>query len=153
MTGGTSDLFNAVAIACGHDLKVSEFNDRLTLQKGCYILNSWGYGPKYPFNMYIRGPYSSELAGEYYKYGVITRGKTGVPEDALSKLAEIYSKGIGYAEAYATVLMIKTNSKGASSEDVLKRAMDLKPRLKAEVAEAAACLLGRDTSIPAVSFG
>ena len=141
MTGGTSDLFTAVAIACGHDLKVNEFNDRLTLQKGCYILNSWGYGPKYPFNMSIRGPYSSELAGEYYKHRVITRGKIDIPEDALSKLAEIYSKGIGYAEAYATVLMIKTNSKDSSSEEVLKRAMDLKPRLKVEVAEAAACLL------------
>jgi hypothetical protein len=92
--------------------------------------------------MYIRGPYSSELAGEYYKHRVITRGKTDIPEDALSKLAEIYSKGIGYAEAYATVLMIKINSKDSSSEEVLKRAMDLKPRLKVEVAEAAACILG-----------
>lgn len=149
MTGDTSDLLNAVAIACGRDLEVGEFDDRLTLQKGCYILNSWGYGPRYRFNMYIRGPYSSELAKEYYKYGTIARRETNVPEEALSRLAEIFSKGIGYAEAYATVLMIRSNSKDASKEDVLKRAMDLKPRLKAEVAEAAACLLSRSTSTPA----
>ena len=142
MTGNTSELFDAVAIACGRDLKVYEFDDRLILQKGCYILNSWGYGPRFRFNMYIRGPYSSELAKEYYKRDSITRGETCVPEEAISRLAEIFSKGIGYAEAYATVLMIRTNSKDASREDVLKRAMDLKPRLKDEVAEAAACLLG-----------
>ncbi len=152
MTGSISDLFNAVAIACGHDLKINEFNDRLTLQKGCYILNSWGYGPRYHFNMYIRGPYSSDLAKEYYKCDSIAGRETNVPEEALSRLTEIFSKGIGYAEAYATVLMIRSNSKDASKEDVLKRAMDLKPRLKAEVAKAAACLLNRNTSIPAVSF-
>jgi len=150
-TGDTSDLLTAVAIACGRDLKVGEFDDRLTLQKGCYILNSWGYGPRYHFNMYIRGPYSSVLAKEHYKYGTIAGRETDVPEEALSRLAEIFSKGIGYAEAYATVLMIRSNSKDASKEDVLKRAMDLKPRLKAEVAEAAACLLSRSTSIPAAS--
>ena len=142
MTGNTSELFDAVAIACGRDLKVDEFDDRLILQKGCYILNSWGYGPRFHFNMYIRGPYSNELAKEYYKRDSITRGETCVPEEAISRLAEIFSKGIGYAEAYATVLMIRTNSKDASREDVLKRAMDLKPCLKDEVAEAAACLLG-----------
>ena len=45
----------------------------------------------------------------------------------------------------------RINSKNSSKDDVLKRAIDLKPRLKAEVAEAAACLLSLSTSIPAVS--
>lgn len=66
MKGETLDLFKAVAAACGHDLKVNEFDDRLTLQRGCYILNSWGFGPFYYFDMYMRGPYSSNLAEEYY---------------------------------------------------------------------------------------
>lgn len=64
-----------------------------------------------------------------------------MPEDVLSKLAEIFSKGIRYAEAYATILMIRTDSKDASNENVLKRATGLKPRLKDEVMEAASCLL------------
>jgi len=120
---------------------ISRFDDRLTLQKGCYILNSWGFVPKYNFNMYVRGPYSSGLADEYYKYDSIKADVTDIPEDAIADLAEIYSKGIGYAEAYATVLMVKSNSKGSSNEDILKRALELKPRLKAEVSEAASCLL------------
>jgi len=137
----TLNLFKAVAVACGHDLMISRFDDRLTLQKGCYILNSWGFVPKYNFNMYVRGPYSSGLADEYYKYDSIKADVTDIPEDAIANLTEIYSKGIGYAEAYATVLMVKSNSKGSSNEDVLKRALELKPRLKTEVSEAASCLL------------
>lgn len=54
----------AVMRAVGHNLDVNDFNDRLTMQNGCYILNSWGFGPRYKYGLYIRGPYSRELADD-----------------------------------------------------------------------------------------
>lgn len=134
-------LIAAVERSVDHKLDVEVFNDRLTMQKGCYILNSWGYGPKYKFSLYIRGPYSRDLANDYYKIGKLDNTDTDVPEEAITRLKEIFDKGIGYAEAYATVLLVKNNSPGASYDSIYKRSLELKPNLTKEVEEASALLL------------
>lgn len=134
-------LLSAVSKAVGRDLNVSEFEDRLTLQKGCYILNSWGFGPMYKFSLYIRGPYSSDLADDYYEVGTVEAGCTDVPVEAIRELSNIFADGIRYAEAYSTVLLIKNNSPGASYSSIENRALELKPYLEAEVKRAAECLL------------
>lgn len=137
----TFDLLTAVADSCKHDLSVKGFDDRLIMQKGVYVLNSWGYGPVYCFNMYVHGPYSSSLADVYYHIGNVPMGRTNVPEDVVTKLTSLFDKGLQYIEAYATVLMIKNNSRGSTNEDILERALELKPHLKDHVQEAAGCLL------------
>ena len=134
-------LLSAVAKAAGRELKIDHFEDRLIMQKGCYILNSWGCGPKFRFNMYVRGPYSTTLADEYYSLGDVTPGVTDIPDVYVNDLSEILGKGLRYAEAYATVLMIKNNSPGGSYEGIMRRALDLKPHLKKEVEEASLSLL------------
>jgi uncharacterized protein YwgA len=63
---GADELISAVAKALGRKLSVTNFRDRLLMQKGCFILNEMGIGPIYSFRMYIRGPYSSDLADDYY---------------------------------------------------------------------------------------
>lgn len=141
MHSDSKNLIAAVSKAIGHDLDVDAFDDRLTLQKGCYILNSWGYGPRYNFGLYVRGPYSSDLADDYYEIKDLIPDSTTIPNETIDKLAEIFDKGLEYAEAYATVLLVKNNSPGAPSESIRKRAMELKPRLKKEVKEASKCLL------------
>ena len=134
-------LLAAVSKAVGHGLNVNDFDDRLTMQKGCYILNSWGFGPMYRFSLYIRGPYSSELADDYYSLGNDVGEITDVPDEAVERLSEIFGKGLGYAEAYATVLLVKNNSPGASYDSIHRRALELKPHLSNEVKEACASLL------------
>lgn len=134
-------LLAAVSKAVGHGLNVNDFDDRLTMQKGCYILNSWGFGPMYRFSLYIRGPYSSELADDYYSLGNDVGEITDVPDEAVERLSEIFGKGLGYAEAYATVLLVKNNSPGASYDSIHRRALELKPYLSNEVEEACASLL------------
>lgn len=134
-------LLTAVSKAVDHSLDVNDFNDRLTMQKGCYILNSWGFGPKYDFSLYIRGPYSRELADDYYGLSNDIGCDTDVPEDVVARLRNIFGKGIGYAEAYATVLLIMNNSPGASHESIHKRALEIKPYLEKEVEEACTSLL------------
>lgn len=134
-------LLAAVTRAVGHNLDVNDFNDRLTMQKGCYILNSWGFGPRYRYGLYIRGPYSRELADDYYDLGDSIGDETDVPEEAIIKLRNIFDKGLGYAEAFATVMLIIDNSPGASHEGIRRRALEIKPHLEREVEEACASLL------------
>ena len=101
-----SNLIVAVSKACGHFPDVEKFSDRLAMQKSCYILNSWGYEPIYRYSLYIRGPYSSELADDYYEMHGKVSGSTDVSESDLSRLKELYTKGLPYVEAYATVLLL-----------------------------------------------
>ena len=51
-----------MAKAIGGRIDPGDPEDRLTMQQGCYILNAWGYGPRYRYDLYIRGPYSRDLA-------------------------------------------------------------------------------------------
>ena len=44
-----------------------EFSDRLKMQKFVYLGESFGYDSGYNYNIYIHGPYSPELAEDYYK--------------------------------------------------------------------------------------
>ena len=136
-----SSLIIAVSEACGHFPDVEKFSDRLTMQKGCYILNSWGYEPIYKYSLYIRGPYSSELADDYYEMDGKVTGDTDVSESDLSRLKELYTKGLPYVEAYATVLLLKNSNPNVPSNKILDRALELKPHLENEVREACASLL------------
>lgn len=64
-----------------------------------------------------------------------------MPEEAIIKLRNIFDKGIGYAEAFATVMLIIDNSPGASYEGIRRRALEIKPHLEKEVEEACTSLL------------
>lgn len=138
------NLIYAVSKAVKHELDVEKFDDRLAMQKGCYILNDWGYGPRYKYRLYIRGPYSSELADDYYemskKNGNAPVSTTVSPDD-IDKLSRIFDKGLKFVEAYATVMLVKTNNPGIPSDEVRDTALSIKPHLKAEVMEASSLLL------------
>ncbi len=141
MHNDSRKLLAAVSKAVDHRLNVNDFNDRLTMQKGCYILNSWGYGPRYRYGLYIRGPYSRELADDYYSLGNDIDVDTDVPDEVVARLHAIFDKGIEFAEAYATVLLVIDSSPGASHESIHRRALEIKPHLEREVEEACASLL------------
>ena len=135
-----SNLLNAISKALGRKLDKKGFSDRFMMQKGCYILNSWGYGPMYNFSLYIRGPYSSELADDYYAISNLG-GVTTVPDEAIYKLADVMKKGVEYTEAYATVLLVMNNNPNRTSAEIMSKALSIKPHLKEEVAEACSSLL------------
>ncbi len=140
MHNDPSDLIVAVSKALGRKLDIRKFHDRLLMQKGCYILNTWGYGPYYRYGLYIRGPYSSELADDYYEISSLSNSTT-IPSEAISKLSEIMSKGIGYTEAYATVLLVKRNNPDRTDKEIFDKSLNIKPHLEKEVTEACASIL------------
>lgn len=141
MDNDSRRLIATVERPIGHELNVEELNDRLTMQKGCYIFNSWGYGPRYEYDVYIKGPYSRDLARDYYDVSKLDNTGIDVPDEAIDRLRGVFDKGIGYAEAYATVLLVRNNSPGASYDSIHRRALELKPYLAREIEEASASLL------------
>jgi uncharacterized protein YwgA len=42
------------------------FNNRLKIQRFVYLARYFGMDMKYDYNMYLRGPYSQQLAWDYY---------------------------------------------------------------------------------------
>lgn len=118
-------LFETVAMALGRGISVEEFDDRLILQMGCYILNYWGCGPSFRFDMYVCGPYSSSLADGFYRIRDITITETEVQTDTVGRLRHILEKGLPYVEAYTTLMMIRENSPNATIDGITKRAHEL----------------------------
>ena len=50
------------------DFGIDTFNDRLILQKMVFILQEFNIDLNYPFNWYMHGPYSPELASDAFNY-------------------------------------------------------------------------------------
>lgn len=51
---------------CAFQFNVNNFENRLKLQKYVFIAGFLGLNHGYTFNRYLRGPYSRELADDYY---------------------------------------------------------------------------------------
>jgi uncharacterized protein YwgA len=66
-------LMNREQIALGLVLRAADipisidsFHDRLSVQKAVYLLEQAGLDLGYPFNWYVRGPYSRHVASDLY---------------------------------------------------------------------------------------
>ena len=140
MREGTESLLAAVAKAADHSLDLGDPEDHLAIHRGCYILNSLGHGPVYDYRLYVKGPYSPELAEDLRLIKAIPE-ETDIPPEAVNALRNILERGTTYTEAYATVLLIRNKNLGVSPERILNRALELKPNLDSEVREACASLL------------
>ena len=139
MKEGTESLLAAVAKAANRNLDLGEPEDHLNIQRGCYILNSRGHGPVYDYSLYIKGPYSPELAEDLRLIKAIPE-ETDIPHEAVNALRNILSRGTAYAEAYATVLLLKRNNADVSPERILNRALELRPDLDSDAQEAYASM-------------
>ena len=130
-----SDLIAAVRKACGHGLDVTDAEHRRTIQRGCCILNSWGYWPRYRYSKFVMGPYSPELAEDMYR----TRDmgmSTSMPPEAVERLSAIFGKGEGYTEAYATLVLVRYVNPSRDRETVTGKAISIRPKLEKEIVEA-----------------
>jgi len=135
---GSKGLIVAVAKAAKKKLDVNDFEDRLLMQKGCFILNTMGVEPKYNFGLYIRGPYSSDLADDYYELHIdsSTPCETDVPSEHIDSLTEIMIKGTPFVEAYATILLARKYNPNMKPGELVDFVVDMKPHLKKKIEEA-----------------
>jgi len=131
---GVENLIAAVAKAMGRKkLDIDSFDDRLMIQKGCFILNLRGVGPAYNFSMYIRGPYSRDLADDYFKVPKKRMSyETDVPEDDIAELSRIMDKGAPFVEAYTTIVLVSKYNRMMKEDELTDFVAKLKPHIEKE---------------------
>ncbi|MDR2545424.1 MAG: hypothetical protein LBD03_07810 [Methanobrevibacter sp.] len=64
--GKLNSFINLLNEKLDFSFSTNNFNDRLKLQKYVFIAKYFGFNHAYNYNLYIRGPYSSDLADDYY---------------------------------------------------------------------------------------
>ncbi len=121
---------------CGFDFDINSFNHRLMLQKYVLIAKSVGWDNDYLYNMYIRGPYSSELADDYYRLQNVQISDSDYTDtlqtfDKEAFKTIIYNKNIKWLEVGATLLSLYKNNKAKKARGelirfVIKRATEIK---------------------------
>ena len=109
-------IVNSIRRKVGFDFKVNYFNNRLKLQKYVFLLRRYGVDLGYSYSYYIRGPYSPELADDYYNLPKID-GETELPEDFL-KL--IKNKSERWLELASSLVMVFEKYPDISEEDAIK---------------------------------
>ncbi|MEM3292996.1 MAG: hypothetical protein QXO81_01345 [Metallosphaera sp.] len=137
--GGTGriDVVLAVLKYAKPDLKLdvkNSFDDRLRLQKYVFIMEKLGLNLGYSFNEYLRGPYSPDLAMDYYSNADIvkdlktTHELTDKEREVAEKMKRIIDLTSGELEALSYLLL-----KGwLCDNDALVNVGFYKPHLTAE---------------------
>jgi len=109
----------------GFNFDVNRFNHRLKLQKYVYLARRYGIDFGYHYNLYIRGPYSPELASDYYSI------KEGVSEEHVDVPEEFFKLVKGKSERWlelaATLVMIKERYPDISDREMIDLVMGNKP--------------------------
>ena len=138
-------LLAAVCRAVDRDMDATDRADLLILQKGCFILNFWGYGPVFDFNLIIKGPYSQDLREICEDLGEIEASwETDVTDEDIQKLRGIIGKGVDYLEAYSMVLIVVSYNPEISESEAHEFVEEVVPRLKKQFDEVFASLSGSD---------
>ena len=92
---------------------IKKFEDRIKLQKYVFIAKFFGLKHSYKYNMYIRGPYSSNLADDYYE---LEKNENDPVSDYLDLNIEDFSslvkdKEVEWLESATTMLSLYSNYK------------------------------------------
>ncbi len=106
---------------------LDSFESRLRLQKYVYLARPFGLRLGYGYSLYIRGPYSPELARDYYALSGDVEGEP-LPEGFRAEefLEFVRGRDERWLEAASTLLMLAEESPG-DLEWVLSRTSELKP--------------------------
>ena len=113
----------------GHDT----FSERLRTQKTIYLLGILGIpaARHYAFNLYLRGPYSPELAKDYFLIApqMAVGSSASIPEGPMNVIKAFVMEGDSFLEAAATIHFISLHSGESDKENLLAHARKIKPQL------------------------
>ncbi|MCL2890868.1 MAG: hypothetical protein FWF40_03130 [Methanomassiliicoccaceae archaeon] len=139
---GAAGAISLVKGLCKCKIDINKFDDRLLLQKSMFLLNRMNVAPFYNFSMYVRGPYSSGFAKDYYAI----RDSEGneyqnaqpleIDDRKASELSGIISRGRKFMEALTTLISVLDYNPGTKHDRVIEITREIKPGLKSEIAEA-----------------
>lgn len=121
---------------CGFKFDVNSFNHRIRLQKYVFISKFLGWNNKYDYNIYVRGPYSPDLAKDYYNLKDVSISPeeskgflSGLDKDKFSQI--IQGKRIEWLEVGTTMLSLYDSNKDKVKREsiadlLLERTKDIK---------------------------
>lgn len=117
------------------DNEVIDFNKdffvhRLKLQKYIFIARKFGFDTSYDYSLYVHGPYSSDLADEYYAITNFDCAKTIELDSSFIKLVKNKSKD--WLEFAATIIMIKDRYESISIDKLIDLVKSVKPHANRE---------------------
>jgi hypothetical protein len=94
------------------------FSARFRVQKAAFLLRHLGVKPytELGFSLYIHGPYSSTLAGWYYK--AKPRGEADLDPETVAKLDWFMDNNDGWIELASAIIALKDSRVGISDNDL-----------------------------------
>lgn len=101
---------------------VETFDDRLRMQKLVYLAGEFGLDHGYSYDMYLYGPYSPELANDYYEDEfTIPSEEEGMPPsfDLVSFLDLVEDRSVKWLEHAATAHSLHESYAEEHSGEVL----------------------------------
>mgnify|MGYP001626436240 CR=1 FL=1 len=113
------------------ELNPEDFESRLNLQKYVFIARRFGLDLGYDFPMYIRGPYSPDMADDYYSLPSETEPLPEFDKEGFLNLVK--GKDFDWLDACATILMIYEDT--GNLEWAIERTAELKPWISKEKIE------------------
>jgi len=143
---GKSSVLRGIYAALGHDVRTGTFEDRLRTQREVYMMRLHPelepYLP-FKFTMYVRGPYSPDLAKAYYSAAEPARVDLAGP--AADYAREILGTDARVLEAMATLVKIcglNAGNPGFTARDGLRVLVGIRPPLRGVAAGALDALVG-----------
>ncbi len=100
----------------GFDFKVNYFNNRLKLQKYVFLLRRYGIDLGYSYSYYIRGPYSPELADDYYNLPKVSE-EIELPKEFLKLIKD---KSERWLELASSLVMVFEKYPKISENEAIK---------------------------------
>ena len=96
------------------------FLDRLKVQKAAFLLHYLGKQPfaKYNFNLYVNGPYSSELASDYYKINQLSPVLVNLTSTEREKFDWYVHHDAVWLEVASTILLISSQYPKSNRNEV-----------------------------------
>ena len=112
----------------------NDFDFRLKVQKFVYIAKYFGWKHSYKYSLYIRGPYSSTLADEYYNEDILKYSPLEIDGfDSISFNAFVDGKTIHYLESASTILYYMGSEKNFTRSDAIEKLQMIKPHIDSEI--------------------
>ena len=115
--------------------RVNIFNNRLKLQKYVFLARKYGFNLGYSYNLYIHGPYSPQLADDYYalEESAIEPEKITLDEGFIKLIRK---KSEWWLELASTVVTVSERYRDMRDEMMIKLVRNSKPfASKSEVEE------------------
>jgi uncharacterized protein YwgA len=109
---------------------INNFIHRLKLQKYVYLARKFGFDLGYEYNMYIHGPYSPDLARDYYALDI--QSVTGREELKEEFIRLIKGASERWLELAASILMIHERYGHLDNDTLIKLVKSSKPHARRE---------------------